>query len=93
MGAAVLTIAGLITLFAFATGSAVLGALNDLNTILIAVVTVPIALALAHPVASRTSGWLATVALGADLIGVFLAAGFSALLLAPVMSFNATWRA
>jgi hypothetical protein len=90
IAAAILTITGLITLLAFfGTGSTLLGALNDLNTILMASVTVPVALAL-HPVASRTSGTLATVALGADLIGVLLAAGFSALLLAHVMSFNAT---
>lgn len=90
IAAAILTITGLITLLAFfGTGSAALGALNDLNTILMALATVPVALAL-HPLASRTSGWLATVALGADLVGVLLAAGFSALLLAQVMSFNTT---
>ncbi len=90
IAAAILTITGLITLLAFfGTGSAVLGALNDLNTILMAVVTVPVALAL-HPVASRTSGSVATIALSADLIGVLLAAGFSALLLAQVMSFSNT---
>jgi hypothetical protein len=53
------------------------------------VATVPVALAL-HPVASRTSGAVATIALGIDLIGVLLAAGFSALLLAHVMSFSTT---
>jgi hypothetical protein len=82
IAAAILTVTGLITLLAFfGTGSALLGAFNDLNTILMAVVTVPVALAL-YPVGSRTSGPLATIALGADLIGVLLAAGFSALLLA-----------
>jgi hypothetical protein len=90
IAAGVLTVTGLITLLAFfGSGSAVLGALNDLNTILMAAVTVPVALAL-HPVASRASAWLATTALGADLIGVVLAAGFSALLLAQIMSFDDT---
>jgi hypothetical protein len=90
IAAGVLTVTGLITLLAFfGTGSAFIGALNDLNTILMAAVTVPIALAL-HTVASRASGSLATVALGADILGVLLAAGFSALLLARVMSFNDT---
>jgi hypothetical protein len=69
VAAGVLTVTGLITLLAFfGTGSAVLGALNDLNTILMSVATVPVALAL-HPVASRTSGAVATIALGIDLIG------------------------
>jgi hypothetical protein len=46
-----LTVTGLITLLTFfGTGSVLLGALNDLNTILMALVTVPVALAL-HPVA------------------------------------------
>jgi len=90
IAAAILTVTGLITLLAFfGTGSAVLGALNDLNTIVMAVVTVPVALAL-YPVASRTSGSLATIALAADLIGVVLAAGFSALLVGWVMTFDAT---
>lgn len=90
IAAGVLTVTGLITLLAFfGTGSAVLGALNDVNTILMSAVTVPVALAL-HPVATRASGSLATIALGADLIGVALAAGFSALLLVQVMSFNTT---
>ena len=90
IAAAVLTVTGLITLLAFfGTGSALLGALNDLNTIVMAVVTVPVALAL-YPVASRTSGSLATIALGADLVGVLLAAGLSALLLAHIMTFNTT---
>jgi hypothetical protein len=90
IAAAVLTVTGLVTLLAFfGTGSALLGALNDLNTIFMAVVTVPIALVL-HPVASRTSGSLATIALGTDLVGVLLAAGFSALLLTHVLTFNAT---
>jgi hypothetical protein len=78
VAAGVLTVTGLITLLAFfGTGSAVLGALNDLNTILMSVATVPVALAL-HPVASRTSGAVATIALGI------------ALLLAHVMSFSTT---
>jgi hypothetical protein len=64
IAAAILTVTGLITLLAFfGTGSALLGALNDLNTIAMALVTVPVALAL-YPVASRTSGSLATIALG-----------------------------
>ena len=90
IAASILTITGLFTLLAFfGTGSAVLGALNDLHTILMTVVTVPVALAL-YPVATRASGSLATAALGADLIGVVLAAGFSGLLLVNVMSFNTT---
>ena len=90
IAAAGLTVTGLITLLAFfGTGSALLGAINDLNTIAMAVVTVPVALAL-YPVASRTSGSFATIALAADLIGVVLAAGFSALLLARVMTFEGT---
>jgi hypothetical protein len=90
IAAAILTVTGLITLLAFfGTGSSLLGALNDLNTIVMAVVTVPVALAL-YPVASRTSSSFATIALGADLLGVLLAAGFSALLLAHVLTFNAT---
>jgi hypothetical protein len=89
IAAAILTVTGLITLAFFGTGSALLGALNDLNTIVMAVATVPVALAL-YPVASRTSGSLATIALAADLIGVVLAAGFSALLVVGVMTFAAT---
>ncbi len=68
---------------------ALLGALNDVNTIVMAVATVPVALALS-PVASRTSGSLATIALAADLIGVVVAAAFSALLVVRVMTFDAT---
>jgi hypothetical protein len=90
IAAAILTVTGLITLLAFfGTGSALLGALNDLNTIAMALATVPVALAL-YPVASRSSGSLAAIALAADLIGVVLAAGFSALLVAGVMTFDAT---
>jgi hypothetical protein len=90
IAAAILTVTGLITLLAFfGTGSTLLGALNDLNTIVMALATVPVALAL-YPVASRTSGSLATIALAADLIGVVLAAGFSALLVVRVMTFDAT---
>lgn len=90
IAAAILTITGLITLLAFfGTGSALLGVLNDLNTIVMAVVTLPVAVAL-YPVASRTSGSLAAIALAADLIGVVLAAGFSALLVVRVMTFDAT---
>jgi len=90
IAAAILTVTGLITLLAFfGTGSALLGALNDLNTIVMALATVPVALAL-YPVASRTSGSLATIALAADLVGVVLAAGFSALLVVRVMTFDAT---
>jgi hypothetical protein len=90
IAAAILTVTGLITLLAFfGTGSALLGALNDLNTIVMALATVPVALAL-YPVASRTSGSLATIALAANLIGVALAAGFSALLVARIMTFDAT---
>lgn len=54
-----------------------------------ALVTIPVALAL-YPIASRSSGSLASVALAADLVGVVLAAGFSALLVARVMTFDAT---
>lgn len=90
IAAAVLTVTGLITLLAFfGTGSPPLGALNDLNTTAAALVTIPVALAL-HPAAARTSPTLATVAVGVDLVGVVLAAGFSALLIANVMSFEAT---
>jgi hypothetical protein len=90
IAAAILTVTGLITLLAFfGTRSALLGALNDLNTLLMAVATVPVALAL-YPVASRTSHSLATIGLGANLVGVLLAAGFSALLLAHALTFNAT---
>jgi hypothetical protein len=90
IAAAILTVTGLITLLAFfGTGSAALGALNDLNTILMALATAPVALAL-HPLASRTSGGLATTALASDLIGVVLAAGFSALLIARPEAFDAT---
>ena len=90
IAAAALTVTGLVTLLAFfGTRSPLLGALNDLNTIAAALVTVPVALAL-HPAAVRTSPTLATVAVGVDLVGVLLAAGFSALLVARVMSFEAT---
>jgi hypothetical protein len=54
-----------------------------------AVVTVPLALAL-YPVASRTFASLARVAVAADFSGVVLAAGFSALLVLQVMTFDAT---
>jgi hypothetical protein len=90
IAAAVLTVTGLITLLAFfGTGSEVLGTLNDLNTMAMAVVTVPLALAL-YPIASRASAPLATLAVGADIIGVVLAGGFSALLALRVMTFDAT---
>ncbi len=90
IAARVLTVTGLITLLAFfGSSSAVLGALNDLNRIFMSAVTVPVALTL-HPVASRASGELATIALGADLIGVVLSAGFSTLLVAQITSFNST---
>ncbi len=90
IAAAILTVTGLITILAFfGTRSALLGALNDLNTILMAIASVPVALAL-HSVASRSSGFLATAAVAADLLGVLLAAGFSALLVTRVMTFEAT---
>ncbi|HET7704224.1 MAG TPA: hypothetical protein VFK35_12565 [Candidatus Limnocylindrales bacterium] len=90
IAAAILTVTGLLTLLAFfGTGSALLGVLNDLNTIAMAVVTVPLALAL-YPVASRTSVSLARVAMAADLGGVPLVAGFSALLVLQAMTFDAT---
>jgi hypothetical protein len=90
IAAAVLTVTGLVTLLAFfGTGSPLLGALNDLNTVAAALVTVPVAFAL-HSAAARASPMLATVAVGVDLVGVLLAAGFSALLVARVMSFEAT---
>jgi hypothetical protein len=90
LAAAVLTVTGLVTLLAFfGTGSPLLGTLNDVNTIAAALVTVPVALAL-RPAAARASPALATVAVGVDLVGVLLAAGFSALLVTRVMSFEAT---
>jgi len=90
IAAAILTVTGLITLLAFfGTGSALLGALSDLNTIVMAVATVPVALAL-YPVAARASGSLATVAVAANLIGVVLAASFSGLLVARILTFDAT---
>lgn len=90
IAAAALTVTGLVTLLAFfGTGSPLLGRVNDLNTIAAALVTVPVAVAL-HPAAARASPTLATVAVGVDLVGVVLAAGFSALLVARVMSFEAT---
>lgn len=93
IAAAILTVTGLVTLLAFfGTRSPLLGALNDLNTIVMALVTVPVALAL-HPVAARTSASLATIAVGADLAGVVLAAGFSALLVTRIMTFEATLTA
>jgi hypothetical protein len=89
LAAAVLTVTGLVTLLAFfGAGSPLLGALNDLNTIAAALVTAPVALAL-HPAAARASPTLATLAVGVDLVGVLLAAGFSTLLLTRVMSFDA----
>ena len=57
-----------------------------------ALVTVPVALAL-HPVAARMSASLATIAAGADVLGVVLAAGFSALLVTRIMTFEATLNA
>lgn len=90
IAAAILTVTGLLTLLAFfGTGLALLGALNDLNTIAMAAVTVPVALAL-YSVAARTSGSVATIALAADVIGAVLAAGFSALLVVRVMTFDDT---
>ena len=65
------------------------GAKECLNTIAAALVTVTVAVAL-HPAAARASPTLATVAVGVDLVGVVLAAGFSALLVTRVMSFEAT---
>ena len=90
IAATILTVTGLVALLAFfGTGSPVLGLASDLNTIAMALVTVPVALTL-HAVASRSSAPLATSAVGADLVGVALAAGFSALLVLGVMSFDAT---
>ncbi len=90
IAAAILTVTGAVTLVAFfATGRAILGTLNDVATILMAVATMPVALAL-QPIASETSGALATLAVAVDVIGVVLAAGFSALLVARVRSFEAT---
>jgi hypothetical protein len=90
IAAALLTITGLVTLLAFfGTGSSALGLANDLNTIAMALVTVPVALTL-HAVASRSSAPLASVAVGADFVGVALAAGFSGLLVLRVMSFDDT---
>ena len=93
IAAAILTVTGLVTLLAFfGTGSTVLGALNDLNTVAMAIATVPVALAL-HPVASRSAGSLATAAVAADFVGVILAAGFSALLVTRIMTFEGTLTA
>ena len=90
LAAPILTVTGLLTLLAFfGTGNPLLGALNDVNTIAMAAVTLPVALAF-YPVAARTSGSMAAIAVAADVIGVVLAAGFSALLVARVMTFNAT---
>jgi hypothetical protein len=70
IAAAILTIIGLVTLLAFfRTGSSALGLASDLNTIAMALVTMPVALTL-HEAASRSSAPLASVAVGADLIGV-----------------------
>ena len=67
IAAAILTVTGLVTLMAFfATRSPLLGAVNDLNTVVSAVVTVPIALAL-RPLAARASHALAAAAAAADL--------------------------
>ncbi len=89
IAAALLTVTGLVTLLAFfGTGSSAIGIVNDLNTIAMALVTIPVALAL-HALASRSSAMLATIALGADFLGVALAAGFSAMLVLRVMSFDA----
>jgi hypothetical protein len=84
LAVAVLTVTRLVTLLAFfATGAPLLGALNDVNTILMAGATVPVALAL-RPVAARAVEPLATLAVGICLVGVLLAAGVSALMLAHV---------
>jgi hypothetical protein len=93
IAAAILTVTGLVTLLAFfGTRSAMLGLLNDLNTIVMALVTVPVALAL-HPVAARTSPPLATVGVAADLVGVGMVVTFSTLLITGVMTFEATLTA
>ena len=90
IAAAVLTVTGLVTLLAFfSTGIGALGTLNDTNTIAMAVVTVPVALAL-HPIASRVSGPIASAAVASNLVGVLLVAVFSALLVARVMTFEGT---
>jgi hypothetical protein len=52
-----------------------------------AVVTVPVALAL-YPVVARASSPLAAIAVGADFIGVALAAVFSLLLVARLVTFE-----
>lgn len=81
---AVLTVTGLVTLFAFfGTGSSAVGAVNDLNTIAMALATVPVALAL-YPFAVRTSSGLAAAALAAGLVGVAVAVAGSGLLLARI---------
>jgi hypothetical protein len=90
IAAAILTVMGAVTLVAFfQTGSPVLGTVNDLTTIALACATIPIALEL-HGLASRTSAPVATAALVVDVVGVALAAVFSALLVARVMSFERT---
>jgi hypothetical protein len=86
--AAVLTETGLVTLLVFfGTGLPLLGALSDLNTVAMALVTVPVALAL-YPVAARGPSALAAIALGADFIGVALAAVFSLALVVGVVTFE-----
>jgi hypothetical protein len=90
IAAAILTVTGFITIVAFfATRAQLLGALNDLATALLAIVTVPIALAL-YPAAARASAPLAAAAVAADLVGVVLAAAFSLTLVTGAMTFNAT---
>ena len=90
IAAAILTVTGLVTLMAFfVTRSPLLGAINDLDTVVSAVVTVPIALAL-RPLAARASHALAAAAAAADLVGATLAAVFSSLLVLRLMTFEET---
>jgi hypothetical protein len=85
---AILTVTGLITLLVyFETGSVAIGALNELNTVAMALATVPVAFAL-RPVAARRSRALATVAVAGNLAGVALAASFSLVLAARVLPFE-----
>jgi hypothetical protein len=90
VAAALLTVASFLMLMAYVVTGSPLTALSDLTgSIAATLVTVPVALAL-FPVASRTSRSLATIALAADLIGVVLTAGFAALMVLEVMTFEAT---
>lgn len=85
---AVLTVTGLVTLLAyFGTGSTTFGTLNELNNILMAAATVPVAVAL-HSGAARVSTRLAGAALAADFVGVGLVVVASALVVTRLVAFE-----